>query len=305
LVKGWLNRKMILKNVLQKGIEILKISESKAPALEAGVILSYTVKRDKIYLYTHSEDEVSEAELERYLKLIGERAEGKPLQYITGQQEFMSLEFMVSEDVLIPRNDTETLVEAVITEAIKMNKPKIKILDIGTGSGCIAISLAHFIDNCVVTAVDISSKALEIAKVNAKRCKVNEKVTFIESSLFDCLKGNYDIIVSNPPYIETKQIQTLHGEVKDYEPQNALDGGEDGLYFYREIIRRAPEFLKPEGLLAFEIGYTQAKDVKVMMEKYFRDIVILKDLGNNDRVVMGLIIPSKFEQCQNAEGFLL
>jgi release factor glutamine methyltransferase len=133
--------------------------------------------------------------------------------------------------------------------------------------------------------------------------KDRNKITFIQSNLFDELKVKFDIIVSNPPYIETNQIKTLQIEVKDYEPLNALDGGKDGLDFYREIIRKAPDYLKPKGLLVFEIGYTQAKEVKLMMEKEFRDIVILKDLSGNDRVVMGIFIPSKYESIPNAEDF--
>ena len=294
---------MILKDVLQKGIEILKSCDNEAPALEAGVILSFSVKKDKIYLYTHSNDEISDAELTVYLNLIQERANGKPLQYITGHQEFMSLDFKVGTEVLIPRSDTETLVEAVIAESKKMDQLTIEIMDIGTGSGCIAISLAHFIDNSRVTAVDISPKALELAEINARQLKVRNKITFIESNLFDEINVKFDIIVSNPPYIETNQIKRLQTEVKDYEPLNALDGGKDGLDFYREITRKAPDYLKPKGLLAFEIGYTQANEVKLMMEKEFEQIIILKDLSGNDRVVMGRFIPSKSESVRNAEDF--
>jgi release factor glutamine methyltransferase len=294
---------MILKDALQKGIEILKSCDNEAPAFEAGVILSYTVKKDKIHLYTHSNDEISDAELTVYLNLIQVRGKGKPLQYITGHQEFMSLDFKVGAEVLIPRSDTETLVEAVITEAKKMGQLTIEILDIGTGSGCIAISLAHYIDHSQVTAVDISPKAVELAEINARQLKDRNKITFIQSNLFDELKVKFDIIVSNPPYIETKQIKTLQTEVKDYEPLNALDGGKDGLDFYREIVRKAPCYLKPKGLLAFEIGYTQANEVKLMMEKEFGDLVILKDLSGNDRVVMGRLIHSKYESSRNVEDF--
>lgn len=286
---------MILKDVLKKGIEILKNCDNKAPALEAGVILSYVAKKDKIYLYTHSNEEFSEVDLKAYLNLMTIRAKGKPLQYITGHQEFMSLDFIVGEEVLIPRSDTEVLVEAVIAEAKKRGQEKSEILDIGTGSGCIAISLAHYIAQSLVTAVDISPKALEMAKMNAAQLKVRDKITFIESSLFSELIFKFDIIVSNPPYIETDQIRTLQTEVKDYEPMNALDGGMDGLDFYREIVTKAPDYLKPHGLLAFEVGYTQADEVRQMMKKEFEDIVILKDLSGNDRVVMGRVIPSKVE----------
>lgn len=281
---------MILKNVLQKGIEILRNCDNEAPALEAGVIFAYTLKKDKLYIYTHGEDEISDTEIKAYFELIQQRVKGSPLQYITKHQEFMSLDFTVGQGVLIPRNDTETLVEVVIAEAAKMNKQKLQILDIGTGSGCIAICLAHYISNCFVTAVDISPKALELAHINAGQLKVNEKIKFVKSNLFEEVIGNFDIIVSNPPYIESNVINSLDTEVKDYEPLIALDGGEDGLDFYRQIIKKAPDFLTPGSLLALEIGYTQAKVVNKLMDVDFKDIVILKDLSQNDRVVMGYLL---------------
>jgi len=206
----------------------------------------------------------------------------------------MGLEFMIEQGVLIPRGDTEILVEKVIDIYEKEFSPNsVKIMDIGTGSGAIVVSLGKFINNSILTAIDISPKALEIAKKNANSNGVENKITFHLGSLFNPIKGEdeyktYDFIISNPPYIPRAVVETLDPGVKDYEPHLALDGGEDGLDFYREITVGAKDYLKDEGWLLFEIGYDQGESVSELLNiNGFKDINVLQDLAGLDRVVLG------------------
>ena len=288
---------MILKVALEKAIGILKTADIDTPATEAGVILCYALRKDKTFLYTHSDYELNEEKVNRFFSMINLRAKGMPTQYITGNQEFMSIDFIVNPNVLIPRHETEILVETILDYCtqlkVKTDNENIEILDIGTGSGCIAISLAKYIQNCRVTAVDISKKALETARLNAINAGVQFKVLFLKSNLFEVFrtsamkKTTFDIIVSNPPYIDSDEMKTLQREVKDFEPASALFGGEDGLDFYRAIISDAGEYLKQHGLLSFEVGYRQANDVAQLMENSYYDIKTVKDLSKIDRVVLG------------------
>lgn len=195
----------------------------------------------------------------------------------------MGYPFYVDEHVLIPRQDTETLAE----EALKVLKPGMQVLDLCTGSGCILISLMKMCEGLYGTGSDISEEALEVARKNACRLEVN--ATFIRSSLFEHISGRYDLIVSNPPYIRTSVIQELQEEVRLHDPFIALDGKEDGLYFYREIIKAGGGYLKPGGYLMFEIGYDQGTEVASLMEKHgYRNIMVKKDLAGLDRVVSGM-----------------
>lgn len=228
--------------------------------------------------------EFSEQELEKINLAIEKRLKHIPIAYIFGKTEFYGLPIIVDENVLIPRLDTEILVEKIIEE-IKNCSERVEILDIGTGSGAIAITLAKN-TNTKVTAVDISSKALKIAKQNA--IQNNVEVEFIESDLFENLiDRKFDIIVSNPPYIESDVIGELEPEVKDYEPILALDGGKDGLEIYRRIVNDAGEHLNKNGKLFFEIGYNQGESVARLMQNKFKNVVVIKDYLNNDRVVVG------------------
>ena len=279
---------MILKDAFTEGIKKLKLSNIDAPVITAGAILCYVLGCEKTYLYTHDDYVLSREEYEKYCDALDRRMNGEPLQYITGYQEFMSLNFAVTPNVLIPRQDTEILVENII-EFVGPNE-NVSILDIGTGSGCIAISLAYYIKSSKVIGVDISKEALEIAKKNALNCGVEERVIFIESNLFENVPTRkFDIIVSNPPYIPNQVINTLDRQVKDFEPKIALDGGEDGLDFYRKIVKQSVDFLKPKGLLAFEVGFDQAQDVVKIMEESFTDIKVKKDLAGIERVVTGIL----------------
>ncbi|OPZ86006.1 MAG: Release factor glutamine methyltransferase [Firmicutes bacterium ADurb.Bin419] len=280
--------KVLLKDAFVEGSRMLKLSDIDAPVVTAGAILCFYLGCNKAFLYSHDDYLLTEAERDSYFDAIKRRIAGEPLQYITGSQEFMSLDFSVSPDVLIPRQDTEILVEAVIRAA--KDKKSVTILDVGTGSGCIAISLAYFIKNSKVTAVDISRGALSVARNNAVKCGVEDRITFIESNLFSNIPPlNFDIIVSNPPYIPAQDIESLERQVKDFEPRSALDGGKDGLNFYRRITKDSVSFLNIDGLLAFEVGINQSRDVVEIMKESFKEIKIEKDLAGIERVVMGLL----------------
>ena len=218
-------------------------------------------------------------------ELIKRRLLHEPLQYILGSWEFMSLPFLVTSDALIPRQDTETLVEFVLSETDDSAK---SLLDIGTGTGCIPISAAHFKKNLTCLGIDISEKTVALAKRNAENLKVSERVDFaVCDILSEIPERKFDIVVSNPPYIKSDIIDTLQAEVRDFEPKIALDGGEDGLIFYRRICEIAPEILNKGGLLAFEIGFDQGIEVSELMRENFENVKVLKDLCDNDRVVCG------------------
>lgn len=226
--------------------------------------------------------EATETEKERYFDAVGKRCHHMPLQQITGYAPFAGHLFYVNNHVLIPRPDTETLV----VESGKYVTDNSRILDIGTGSGCVLLSLLYEHPSARGVGVDISSRALQVARMNAARLGV--KAEWIESDLFSEVEGSYDVIVSNPPYIESTVIETLEPEVKNYEPILALDGYQDGLHFYRRIVRDAPEYMKDGGVLAFEIGATQGASVRDMMERAdFGNVTIHRDLSGKDRVVIG------------------
>ncbi|MCX7748918.1 MAG: peptide chain release factor N(5)-glutamine methyltransferase [Clostridia bacterium] len=284
---------MRLREVLSEGIKKLKDSNIESPAVNAGAILCFVLNCDKSFLYAHDDYNLKEQEQNLFNTYIEERVKGKPLQYIVGRQEFMSLVFKVAPGVLIPRQDTEVLVESVIKHAELFTGKGIEILDIGTGSGCIAVSLAHFIKDSRVTALDVSDKALEIARLNADSHDVGKRIRFVQSNLFDNLdkKELFDIIVSNPPYIPEWEIQSLMKEVKEYEPMCALSGGEDGLDFYRAIVANAPKFLKPDGLIALEVGIRQADLVMDLMRRNFYAAEKVCDLAGIERVVLGRLQP--------------
>ncbi len=229
--------------------------------------------------------EIPEDKADKIRALTTRVINGEPLQYVVGITEFMSLKFKVKPGVLIPRSDTETLVEQTIHE---IGLDKVNVLDIGTGSGCVAISIANYCKNAGVTSIDISEVALSVAKENAELNRI--KVDFKKYDIMaEIPKGNFYIIVSNPPYIPTDVIKTLDCNVKDYEPEIALDGGADGLDFYRRIISIAPTLLNTGGKILFEVGYDQSEKVSELLEKDFSGISIVKDLRGISRVVMGVL----------------
>lgn len=277
---------MNIKETMKKGMIYLKTNGIEEPNLKSRLLMQYILNKPRQYLLVHDNETLTLRQEVNYFKGIKKLIEGIPIQHITHMQEFMRMNFFVNEDVLIPRPDTESLVEEVISIAKRINAKK--ILDLCTGSGAIAVSLAKYIENSEITAVDISKKALNVAKKNAINNNVQNQITFVESDLFEKIKKEkYDIIVSNPPYIRKNIIKTLDKEVQR-EPRIALDGGYDGLDFYRKIINKSDEYLKFKGYLCLEIGYDQKIDVIELIEneeKYI-DTYCKKDLYENDRVII-------------------
>lgn len=275
---------MTYREALNLGGEILRKADIADAKIDAWLLLQMVCKIDRSFYYLHMEEDLSEEQFSEYEIALKKRAEHVPLQYIVGETEFMGLKFRVNSSVLIPRQDTETLVE----EALKAVKPGMKILDLCTGSGCIIISILHNVSDVEGDATDISKQALNVAKENAKCNEVS--VNFERSDLFEQVKGTYDVIVSNPPYIKTEDLMGLMPEVKDFEPLEALDGKEDGLYFYRKITENIKEYLNPQGRVLLEIGCDQGESVSgLLRDAGFWDVRIVKDLAGNERVVTGML----------------
>ena len=279
---------MTIKQAITKGMIMLKSNNVESPKLKARLLLQYILDKPRQYIIVYDNKEIDKQQQWQYFVNIEKLTKGVPLQHITHRQEFMKMDFFVDENVLIPRPDTEILVEEVIKIARKYNSPR--ILDLCTGSGAIAISLKKFVPNADITAVDISEKALEIAQRNAK--KLETKINFLKSDLFDKLDNKkFDIIVSNPPYIRKDEIKKLSEEVQK-EPKIALDGGEDGLDFYRIITEQAINYLKTGSFLCFEIGYNQKNDVIKIIEdeQNYKNTYCKKDLYGNDRIIITQVL---------------
>ena len=279
---------MTIKQAITKGMIMLKSNNVESPKLKARLLLQYVLDKPRQYIIVYDNKEIDKQQQWQYFVNIEKLTKGIPLQHITHRQEFMKMDFFVDENVLIPRPDTEILVEEVIKIAQKYNSPR--ILDLCTGSGAIAISLKKFVPNADITAVDISEKALEIAQKNAE--KLEAKINFVKSNLFDKLDNKkFDIIVSNPPYIRKDEIKKLSEEVQK-EPKIALDGGEDGLDFYRIITEQAINYLKTGSFLCFEIGYNQKNHVIKIIEdeKNYKNTYCKKDLYGNDRIIITQVL---------------
>lgn len=275
---------MTYREAVNLGEEILTKASIADARNDAWLLLEMVCKIDRAFYYLHMEEDLLEEQVSEYEIALKKRAEHVPLQYIVGETEFMGLKFKVNSSVLIPRQDTETLVE----EALKVVKPGMRLLDLCTGSGCIVISILHNVPEVEGHAIDISKQALLVAKENARLNSVS--VNFEQSDLFNNVTGMFDVIVSNPPYIPSAQVVKLMPEVGNFEPPEALDGKEDGLYFYREIIGSCKDYLKPEGRIFFEIGYDQGEAVSGMLrEAGFQEVRVIKDLAHNDRVVTGML----------------
>ena len=276
---------MKIGTILKNQIQILREYNIDEASLKARILLAFTLNKSKEYLMIHDDEELSEKLCIKYEEYIKRLLNNEPIQYITGKQEFMKLDFVVNENVLIPRADTEILVEETLQIIEEYNLEN--ALDLCTGSGAIAVSIAKYGNVKRVLATDISKSALEVAKININNCKVNDKILTIESNLFESIKDKFDIIVSNPPYIETKVIDSLNEDVKR-EPKIALDGGKDGLKIYRKIIQEAWKYLKTDGFLCLEIGYNQKDKVLDLIRKSnkYKDEYSKKDLCGNDRIVV-------------------
>lgn len=273
---------MTYEKCFRKGKAALAKAGIREAELDARLLLEYICQTNRNDLLVHGDREVDAVEERHYSELIAKRAERVPLQHLTGVQEFMGLEFAVNRHVLIPRQDTEILVE----EVLKSLQDGSRILDMCTGSGCILISLLHYSNNCEGIGADISREALELAQLNAK--KHGSRAQFVQSDLFEQVTGQFDIIVSNPPYIPSNVIETLMPEVREHEPLQALDGCDDGLFFYRQIISDSKDRLNGGGRLYFEIGYDQGEAVCGLMERAeFKEVSVVKDYAGLDRVVFG------------------
>ena len=279
---------MNLKEILKYGKEELIKNNIEDASIIAKELAEYIFKITRAQMIANNDMEFSKDKTNNYINSIKKISTGIPIQYITNNQEFMNLNFYVDENVLIPQPDTETLVEEVINE---YKEKKCEILDLCTGSGAIAISLAKYINESNIVASDISMKALQIAKLNAEKNLVRKKIEFIESDMFNKIyKDDFDIIVSNPPYIKTKVIEKLDRQVKN-EPYIALDGGADGLKFYKIIIENAYKYIKNEGKVFLEIGYDQKnKLINLFKENnHYENIYSKKDLGGNDRIIVATV----------------
>ena len=272
---------LTIKENLEYAIKKLKENDIEECSLKAKLLLSYVLIKPKEFLIINQEKKLSEEEQEKFYRLLEQMIDNVPLQYLVNKQEFYGIEFFINENVLIPQPDTEILVEEVINISNRENKKE--ILDMCTGSGAIAIALSKNIKNANIIATDISDKALEIAKKNDKENKIN----FIKSDMFENLKNKkFDVIVSNPPYIKTDIIKTLSKEVQK-EPMLALDGGKDGLNFYRIIINNADKHLNSNGYLCLEIGDDQKEEIiQLLKQKKYKEIYSKKDLSGNDRIVV-------------------
>jgi len=277
---------MKIKEILRNAFEILKNNGIEDYTIIAKELLMYVLNKSNTYLIINQEETISQEICNKYNKLLKEIIEGKPIQYITNNQEFMKINFFVNENVLIPQPDTEILVEKVLEIVQRNYINEVKILDLCTGSGAIAISLDKNIENKQIYASDISDSAINIAKNNAKNN--NSNIVFIKSDLFENIQNyKFDIIVSNPPYIKTKDIKNLSKQVQN-EPNIALDGGDDGLYFYKTIAKHAANNMNKSGFLCLEIGFDQAEQVIEILkkEKNYKNIEVIKDLSGNNRCII-------------------
>lgn len=281
---------MTYRECYEQGCRTLQAAGIEETALDARLLLEAVCGTDRNDLLVHGEQPVSPEAEEKYLNWIRQRAEHIPLQQLTGEQGFMGLTFAVNEHVLIPRQDTEILVEEVLKEL----HDGMRVLDMCTGSGCILLSLLHYSNDCEGLGVDLSAEALEVAGRNVLKVLTPEKAEhahFLQSDLFEKVEGKFEIIVSNPPYIASAEVEKLMPEVRDHEPRMALDGTEDGLYFYRRIIEEAGKHLVSSGMLFFEIGYDQGQAVSELMRtEGYCDVQVVQDYAGLDRVVFGTYV---------------
>ncbi|SNV00015.1 Release factor glutamine methyltransferase [Megamonas hypermegale] len=275
-----------INSLLNWTVNYFKSKNIQSARLDAEVLLSHVLRQERIYLYVHFDEPMEQNELSKFREYVKKRAQHVPIAYIIGEREFMGLPFKVTKDTLIPRPDTEILVENVLNNVDK--DKEIEIVDIGTGSGAIILSLLVNLPKAQGKTVDISSKAIEVAKENAVNLQVNDRCEFFVGDLFAPLNDNkFDVIVSNPPYIPQKDIATLEDDVKEYEPVSALTDGGDGLSYYRRLLSEGKAYIKENGFIALEIGIYQSEDVKqIAMDNGWKNIKIIKDYAGIDRVVL-------------------
>ncbi len=286
---------MVIGELLEIGKTLIEGRDYIDPILESILVLSNLLEVDKSYIYIHLDEEVDRETEEKFIHIMEKRSHGYPLQYIFGEWDFMGLPLHVEEGVLIPRPETELMVEYIIEYISKYHRNEdIKVLDIGTGSGAIAISIGKYCPRTRVYGTDMEDIPIRVANINRNRYGLSN-VSFYHGNLFEPLEdigidGEAQIIVSNPPYIRSEDMSTLQVEVREFEPKSALDGGRDGLDYYRKISIGGKRYLRPGGMLIYEIGYDQGKDVEnILREQGFTCISILKDLQGHDRIVLGFL----------------
>lgn len=276
---------LTIRDALTEAASVLRAADVPNPRLDAEVLLAFVMNFSRTDIYINNGDIVSKQKLGQYSTLVGRRAQGEPVAHLTGEKEFMSLGFQVNRDVLIPRPETEIIVEEAL--AIK----PLRVIDVGTGSGAIAVSLAYYLPDCSVTATEISAGALAVARQNAEQHGVSDRITFLQCNLVDSMNTPdfyqyFDMVTANLPYIPSREMYNLPVDVRQYEPSQALDGGGDGLFFYRELGPKALRLMKSGGTALFEIGYDQAGGISSYLTGLGYDKVeIIKDLAGLDRVV--------------------
>ena len=276
---------MNIKDLVNSGVKILKENNIKNPILDAEIILSSIIKKERDYIILNETDQISQFLIKKFFNSVNRRKIGEPISYIVKSKYFWNNCFYVNKDVLIPRPDTEHIVEEVL-KLVRVNSRK-SVLDIGTGSGCILLSILKERKLLTGYGIDISKKSLNVCKINAKRLKINNRAKFYVSDIEKFFLGKYDIIVSNPPQIDTSKIKYLEKDVSKFEPKLALDGGLDGLTEIRKVIKKSSELIKKNGKFVLEIGFNQKnKVVKLLREKGFYTNCTLKDLGLNDRCIV-------------------
>jgi len=278
---------MQTRDTLKEGISRLNGASVLSGALAAELLLLHTLGRDRTWLYSHPEDAIPPTDGEKYFALIARRAAGEPTQYILGKQEFWGLEFEVTPAVLIPRPETEHIIEVALERIGAHRNDQLHIADVGTGSGCIAIALAKEFPNAQILATDISSAALDVAKRNAARHKVADRLRFIETDLIATGSASFDLIVSNPPYVALEDASTLQREIREHEPEIALFGGPTGVEIYARLIKQAESHLVPGGALILELGYGTDERVREMLDasRAWTNVIITNDLAGIPRVL--------------------
>ena len=276
---------MNIQSAIKKGQLILESKKIKTAELDSHVLMSKAIKKERKFLILNSEEKISKKNLKNFNALINQRANGKPVAYLIEKKDFWKYEFVVNQDVLIPRPDTEILVEKVLK--LVKNKNKLNILDIGVGSGCILLSILKEKKNFYGTGVDISNKSLNICKFNSHKLGLTSRVKLFKSDIDNFNHGKYDLIISNPPYIKKTDLKYLERDITNFEPKMALDGGLDGLSEIRKVINKSSKLIKKNGKFILEIAFNQKKKVKSLLRKEgFYINSILKDLGKNDRCII-------------------
>ncbi|MDA9162036.1 peptide chain release factor N(5)-glutamine methyltransferase [Candidatus Pelagibacter ubique] len=276
---------MNIENILNEGIDILQKNKIANPQLDSEILLSNSIKRDKKHIILNPKEVLNSEQLGKFKSLIERRKKGEPIAYLINKKEFWKDEFFVNKDVLIPRPDSELIIEQVLK--IYSKDDQLQILDIGTGSGCILLSILKERSNFYGTGIDISKKSINVSKFNAKQLNLTNRVKFFHSSVDNFNNGKYDIIVSNPPYIEQLSLKYLEKDVVNFEPKLALSGGFDGFSKIRKVINKTSNLIKKNGKFILEIGFNQKnKVIKILKEEGFYVNKAIKDYGNNDRCII-------------------